>query len=170
MAKLTEYTVFQGRAGDHNDLAIPGARAIGEELARRSGVSPTVIGTPEPALNIGWREELDAALPYLREMQLRLDEVFAGGGVSIAATSRCAVSLATLPAVAKHHPCACIVWFDSHGDLNPPDASISGYLGGLAFAGYPSEVGRGTWGLARGSIAEWRSTRTKSMTRSCVIR
>ena len=135
MAKLTEYTVFQGRAGDHNDLAIPGARAIGEELARRSGVSPMVIGTPEPALSIGWREELDAALPYLEEMQLRLDDVFAGGGVSIAATSRCAVSLATVPAVAKYHPSACIVWLDSHGDLNPPEASATGYLGGLAFAG-----------------------------------
>jgi arginase len=94
-----------------------------------------VIGTPEPALSIGWREELDAALPYLKEMQLRLDDVFAGGGVSIAATSRCAVSLATLPAVAKYRPSACIVWLDSHGDPNPPEASATGFLGGLAFAG-----------------------------------
>lgn len=135
MAKLTEYTVFQGRAGDHNDLAIPGARTIGDELARRFGVPPTVIGMPAPALNIGWREELHAALPYLKEMQLRFDDVFARGGVSIAATSRCAVSLATLPTVARHHPNACIVWLDSHGDLNSPEASISGYLGGLALAG-----------------------------------
>jgi arginase family enzyme len=135
LAKLTEYTVFQGRAGDHNDLAIPGAWAIGEELARRSGVSPDVIGRPEPASNMGWREELEAALPTLKEMQLRLDDVFARGGISIAATSRCAVSLATLPAVARHYPSACVIWFDSHGDLNPPEASISGYLGGLALAG-----------------------------------
>lgn len=135
MAKLTEYTVFQGRAGDHNDLAIPGALAIGEELSRRSGISPYIIGIPEPASNSGWREELDAALPALREIQSRLDDVFARGGVSIAATSRCAVSLATLPAVAKHYPSACIVWFDAHADLNPPEASMSGYLGGLAVAG-----------------------------------
>ena len=127
--------MFQGRAGDHNDLAMPGAKAIGDELQRRTGICPTVIGTPEPALNTGWREELDAALPSLKEVQFRIDEVLAGGAVSIAATSRCAVSLATLPAVAKHHPSACIVWFDSHGDLNPPEASTTGYLGGLAFAG-----------------------------------
>ncbi|MGM4910627.1 arginase family protein [Rhizobium sp. 768_B6_N1_8] len=135
MAGKVEYTVFQGRAGDHNDLAMPGAKAIGEELERRTGISPAVIGTPEPAVNGGWREELDAALPSLRELQSRFDEVLAAGAASIAATSRCAVSLATLPAVAKHHPAACIVWFDAHGDLNPPEASPTGYLGGLALAG-----------------------------------
>jgi arginase len=55
--------------------------------------------------------------------------------VSIAATSRCAVALATLPAVAKHQPSVCVIWFDAHADLNTPDATISGYLGGLALAG-----------------------------------
>ncbi|WP_028749810.1 arginase family protein [Rhizobium mesoamericanum] len=135
MAKRAEYTVFQGRAGDHNDLAMPGAKAIGEELENRTGKAPTVIGTPEPALNAGWQVELVAALPALKEIQSRFNDVFARGAVSIAATSRCAVSLATLPAVAKHFPSACIVWFDAHGDLNPPEASPTGYLGGLALAG-----------------------------------
>ncbi|MFS8047548.1 arginase family protein [Rhizobium sp. BR 314] len=135
MTRKAEYTVFQGRAGDHNDLAMPGAAAIGKELERRTGISPTVLGNPEPALNIGWRQELDAALPALKEVRSRFDEVLARGAASIAATSRCAVSLATLPAVAKHHSSACVVWFDAHGDLNPPEASTTGYLGGLALAG-----------------------------------
>ncbi|WP_246191354.1 arginase family protein [Aureimonas leprariae] len=132
--KPTEYTVFQSRAGDRNDLAIPGAKAIGQALARRTGVSPTVIGSPAPALNVNWREELDAALPALRAMQSRMHDVLASGAISIAATSRCAVSLATLPAVAQHHPAACVVWFDSHGDLNTPGSTTTGYLGGLALA------------------------------------
>lgn len=114
---------------------MPGAKAIGAELQRRTGIAPVTIGTPEPALNTGWREELNAALPALRHVQSRFDAVLAKGTVSIAATSRCAVSLATLPAVARHHPSACIVWFDAHGDLNPPEASTTGYLGGLALAG-----------------------------------
>lgn len=135
VARNADYTVFQARAGDHNDLALPGAKAIGAELQRRTGIAPVTIGTPEPALNIGWREELDAALPALEYLKARFDAVLAGGGVSIAATSRCAASLATLPAVARYHPSACIVWFDAHGDLNPPEASTTGYLGGLALAG-----------------------------------
>jgi len=40
-----------------------------------------------------------------------------------------------LPAVAKHYPSVCVIWFDAHADLNTPEATISGYLGGLALAG-----------------------------------
>lgn len=129
-----DLTVFQGRAGDHNDLAIPGARALGAALAERLGIVPVTIGAPEPALNTGWEVELAAALPGLRQMQARMDQVLSRPARSLAATSRCAVSLATLPAVARHHPGVCIVWLDSHADLNTPEATTSGYLGGLAFA------------------------------------
>ncbi|MXN65408.1 arginase family protein [Stappia sp. GBMRC 2046] len=114
---------------------MPGARAIGEALARRTGIQPVVLGTPEPCLNAGWREELDAAISALYEMRARFQEVMANGAVSVAAISRCAVSLATLPAVAKHNPSACVVWFDSHADLNTPEKTATGYLGGLALAG-----------------------------------
>lgn len=131
----SEYTVFQGRAGDHNDLAMPGAAAIGRALARRLGVDPVVLGTPEPALNTGWEAELQAALPALLQVQERFEAIFAAGARSVAATSRCAVSLATLPVVARHHPDVCVVCFDSHADLNTPEATTTGYLGGLALAG-----------------------------------
>jgi arginase len=147
MTKRREYTVFYGRAGDHNDLAMPGAMAIGLALEERTGSVPVVIGSPEPSLNTGWREELDAALPLLRQIRARFDNVLAGGSISIAATSRCAVSLATLPAVARHHPSACIVWFDSHADLNTPEVTTTGYLGGLAFA---APVGLWDSGLGAG--------------------
>lgn len=128
-------TVFQGRAGDHNDLAIPGAKAVADQLAADLGIDAVTIGYPEKALNTDWRTELDHALPALRAMQARFEEIYADGSRSIAATSRCAVSLATLPIIARYHPDACVVWFDSHGDLNTPDVSATGYLGGLAVAG-----------------------------------
>ncbi len=134
MTGRTEYTVFQARAGDHNNLAIPGAKAVGEALARRTGVTPVVIGSPEPAVNANWREQLKLASPALRQVQARFDSVFSVGAVSIAATSRCVVSLATLPVVVKYRPEACIVWFDAHGDLNTPEASTTGFLGGLVVA------------------------------------
>ena len=106
-----------------------------------------VIGKPEHALNAGWREELDAAMPALRLMQARLEAVYAEGFVSIAATSRCAVSLATLPVVARRHPNACVVWFDAHADLNTPESTTTGYLGGLAAA---APVGLWQSGLGAG--------------------
>ncbi|WVT71860.1 arginase family protein [Sinorhizobium chiapasense] len=128
-------TCFQGRAGDHNDLGIPGAKSIATHLAQKLGLDAVVIGEPEPSLNGHWTVELEAAMPALRSMRDRMDAVYAEGAFSLAATSRCAVSLATLPAVARHHRQAVVVWFDAHGDLNTPDVSSTGYLGGLALSG-----------------------------------
>jgi arginase family enzyme len=128
-------TVFQGRAGDHNDLAIPGALAIAGQLGAMLGLTPHAIGAPERALATDWRTELDHALPALRAMQAHFEEIFASGHRPLSATSRCAVSLSTLPVVAKHRPDACVVWFDAHADLNTPASSASGYLGGLSLSG-----------------------------------
>jgi arginase len=128
-------TVFQGRAGDHNNLAIPAAAAIGAMLSEQLGLLPTVIGKPEPALNADWKPELEAAMPALKEMAAHYDSILGRGLVPLTALSRCAVALATLPVVAKHHPDAKVVWFDSHADLNTPETTPMGYLGGLALAG-----------------------------------
>lgn len=128
-------TVFQGRAGDHNDLAIPGAMAIASCLGDMLGITPCTVGQPANALSAGWRTELDFALPALRELQRRFESIFSAGERPLSATSRCAVSLATLPIVGRYRPDACVVWFDAHADLNTPVSTGSGYLGGLALSG-----------------------------------
>lgn len=128
-------TVFQGRAGDRNDLAITGARSLATELGRRFGSEAVAIGRAQSASNGRWDAELLAAMPALRALNEWFDRLYSLGHRSVAATSRCAASLATLPALAKHHPDACVVWFDAHGDLNTPDSTTSGYLGGLALSG-----------------------------------
>lgn len=66
MLKKAQYTDFQGRDGDHNDLALPGAITIGVALALRAGKVPFVMGSPQHASNVGWRVKLDVALPLLR--------------------------------------------------------------------------------------------------------
>lgn len=140
------YTIYQGCAGDHNELARPGARAVGTLLAQRGGETPVIIGSPAAATPMGWREALRVALPDLQAMRTHINLLFRSGAVSVAATSRCAVSLATLPALAQHRPDACVVWLDAHGDLNTPESSTSGFLGGLALAG-PT----GLWASGLGS-------------------
>jgi len=146
MKRKIAVTVYQGVAGDHNDLAIPGASAIGERLAQRSGETPVLIGSPAAATQAGWREALAAALPDLQAMQARFEQLFRAGAIPLSATSRCAVSLATLPALANHHPDACVLWFDAHGDLNTPDSTTSGFLGGLALS-----APAGLWSSGLGS-------------------
>lgn len=128
-------THFAGRAGDHNDLAMVGSRQLAQALASLLGIEATTVGAPQPALSVGWREELDAATPTLREMATRLDQVLRSGRTPVTASSRCAVALATLPVVAAHRPDAVVVWFDAHADLNTPESTSTGYLGGLAYSG-----------------------------------
>ncbi|MFT3850432.1 MAG: arginase family protein [Propionivibrio sp.] len=130
-----ELTAFQGNAGEHNLLAIPGAKVITQKLGEWFQSTVTSIGTPSSELCTGWSTDLDRALPSLKAFQYHLERVYSSGKRSIAATGRCAVSLATLPLIARHFPDACVVWFDAHADLNTPDSTLSGYLGGLALSG-----------------------------------
>lgn len=140
-------THFAGRAGDHNNRAMVGSRELAAALGAVLGVDPVVVGSPEPALSTGWVTELAAAMPDLRTMADRIDEVLGGGLLPVTALSRCAVALATLPVVARHRPDAVVVWLDAHADLNTPDTSVTGYLGGLALSG---PLGRWDSGLGAG--------------------
>jgi arginase/N-omega-hydroxy-L-arginine amidinohydrolase len=128
-------TVFQARAGDHNNLAFPAAKALGEVLSVRFGLDITTIGTPEPALNSDWSIELKAALPALRQMQRRYQDIFARGHAPLTVLTRCAVALSTLPVVGTFRPDTKVIWCDAHADLNTPDVTPTGYLGGLALSG-----------------------------------
>jgi arginase family enzyme len=128
-------TVFQGRAGDHNDRGFSGAAAIKAEWQRRLGPSAATVGTPEPPSNTDWRDELTAATLTLEAMAHRYDAVYTVGQTPVTALTRCAVALAALPAVARFHPNVLVVWFDAHGDISTPESSATGYLGGLALSG-----------------------------------
>jgi arginase len=134
LARATALTIFQGRTGDRNELAIAGALSIGRALAQRLGQTPTIIGQPTPVPYTTWQAQLDAALPDLRALQGHVDSVLLAKDYCITAMPRCAPAMATLPMVAKHRPEACVIWLDSHADLNTPESSVSGYLGGLVLA------------------------------------
>jgi arginase len=126
--------VYTGRIGDHNDRGMRGAAIVGAALGRWFGVEPTVLGHPEPALNGNWDVELRAALPGLRELQAAHAAALAQGDSPVFAWPRCAAAIATLPNVAAHSPNAVVVWFDAHADLNTPENTETGYLGGLALS------------------------------------
>lgn len=139
-------TLFHGRAGDRNRHAFTGASMIANALSMRIGLEQSVIGSPENPLNANWNHELDAAKPALLEMAKHFDEVLSSGKKPLTVMPRCAVGLATLPVVARHYPDACVVWFDAHADLNIPEQSDTGYLGGMVLSG-----AAGVWDTGLGS-------------------
>jgi arginase/N-omega-hydroxy-L-arginine amidinohydrolase len=128
-------TAYQGRTGDHNDLAMPGAVVLARAIGTHLGLEPVIIGTPEPALDANWDVELHAAMPGLLNLQERFDQLLTAGHTAVSVLNRCATSLATLPVVARHHPGTVVIWFDAHADLNTPSNTTTGYLGGLAISG-----------------------------------
>jgi arginase len=140
-------TVFRGRAGDRNARAMAGVSVLGEALARQTGLLPSVVGHPEPPLGARWDAELDAARTALAELAEAYETLLQNGRKPLTVMGRCAAALATLPAVAKARPDACVVWFDAHADSNTPQTTSTGYLGGIVITGaaglWESGLGKG---------------------------
>lgn len=134
-ARKISLAAYCGLAGDHNPLAMAGALSVGKALSGQLGIPLTTIGKPGTPLKAGHDIQLAAAATDLRELAAHLDTVFARRQAPLLALSRCAAALATLPVVMRHRPDACAVWLDAHGDLNTPETSPSGYLGGMTLSG-----------------------------------
>jgi arginase len=128
-------TAYQGRAGDRNNLAAPGALALAAQLAQRLGIPLLTVGRPTQALNTDWASELAAAKPDFHELAEHVTKQLNLHDSAITVLPRCAAAIATIPRVVAAHPDVCVVWLDAHADLNTPDSSTSGYLGGLALSG-----------------------------------
>jgi arginase len=128
--------VYTGRAGDRNTRGTRGAQMLGQSLARRYKLPTTIVSTPQPPLSSTlWDEQLSAARADLHTLADTLSTHIGRGERCVSALGRCAAGLATIPVVARHHPNACIVWFDAHGDSNLPSSNAVPYLGGMVITG-----------------------------------
>jgi arginase len=128
--------VYQGRAGDRNPRGTSGAQLLGASLARRFNLPTTYVSTPHaPLPTTLWDEQLAAARADLHAFADTLATLLGRGERCVSAMGRCAAGLATIPVVVRHHPNACIVWFDAHGDSNLPSSNSEPYLGGMVITG-----------------------------------
>ncbi len=139
-------TVFQGRTGDRNGLGVPGAANLGAALSKKLGLTPTIIGTPGAKSYEHWEKELPLIRSGLTDLANHLEQTLAAKERPLLVMPRCATALATIPIAAKYHPDACLIWFDAHADLNTPDISTTGYLGGMVIA-----AAGGLWDSGLGS-------------------
>jgi arginase len=72
-------------------------------------------------------------------------------GVPFALLGECTLAPGFLAGALRRHPRAAFIWVDSHGDLNTPATSPSGFIGGMPFAvivGWWGEEQRASCGLA----------------------
>jgi arginase len=79
-------------------------------------------GAPEDALT--------AHLPRL----LAASRTAVAAGTPVVVMSECTLVPPVLAAVRERHPDVALIWIDAHGDLNTPETTPSGFLGGMPFA------------------------------------
>ena len=94
------------------------ARALGADGVR--SVALDLDADPEDALAAG--------LPDVRAAVAGAD------GVPLALLGECTLVPAVTAALRDAHPDLVLVWVDAHGDLNTPETTPSGFLGGMPFA------------------------------------
>ena len=108
-----------------------GASLLARAAADRLQAPLREIGCAEPAVDLGWRESLAKAAPYLRDVAGQVDDLMRHRRLPFIFANRCGASLATIAAMLRHRPDAKIVWCDAHGDFNTPETTVTGYLGGM---------------------------------------
>ncbi|MFE6052615.1 arginase family protein [Kitasatospora sp. NPDC056446] len=132
---MIDLIVSQGRVADRAAWMIEGAARTARALEERYRLKGRYIGTPAPPARDDWR----VSLPQARETLLGLGEAVTrslrGGHLTTVVANTCSVGLATLPAVAREHPDAVVLYVDGHGDFNTPDTTDTGYLGGMVLSG-----------------------------------
>jgi len=130
----SKVTAIQGFAGDRTDT---GQRAL-PELAKRVAreldridivVCRTSMDDVAPLPDV-----LEASRANFEEAARIVVEGLSETTPSILLMARCATAIATIPQVLTRYPDATVLWFDAHGDLNTPETSETGYLGGMPLA------------------------------------
>ena len=122
------------RTSDRTPAAGRGAAELGSVLEARLGAAARRIGSPGEPRSAGWADDLRDSRGCLLEAGGQVEDALAAGDLPVLLAGDCSVCTTTLPAVARHHPGARVLWLDAHGDFNTPKTTASGFLGGMCLA------------------------------------
>ncbi len=89
--------------------------------------------TSMPVVAFGDLAPEDTLPLYLPEMLAASRDAVAAG-TPLVLMSECTLVPPVLTAVRERHPDVALVWIDAHGDLNTPETTPSGFIGGMPFA------------------------------------
>ncbi|MGH6800460.1 MAG: arginase family protein [Methylocella sp.] len=118
----------------YTNAGMQGASLLARAAAARLHAPLRELGGAEPAIYLGWRENLVKAMPYLRDVAGQLDELMRRRRLPFIFANRCGASLATIAAMLRYRRDAKVVWCDAHGDFNTPATTPTGYLGGMVLS------------------------------------
>jgi arginase len=94
----------------------------------------SALGLPAvPTISFGDLAPEDTLPLHLPEL-LSASRDAVAAGTPVVLMSECTLVPPVLAAVRERHPDVALVWVDAHGDLNTPETTPSGFLGGMPFA------------------------------------
>lgn len=102
-----------------------------------------LAGTPQAAIDLRWDAAILESKTTLEAIVSNLNRILSSTRKPVLVTPRCASAIASLPVITLKHPDVVVLWFDAHGDLNTPETSNSGYLGGMPITAVLGEWGSG---------------------------
>ena len=91
------------------------------------------INVTERTVRFGEGAPEAALTAHLPEM-LAASRKAVAAGTPVVVMSECTLVPPVLAAVRERHPDVALIWIDAHGDLNTPETTPSGFIGGMPFA------------------------------------
>jgi len=137
---------INGFAGDRTSEAMQECHWFAYAISKKFEISLTLSGQAQMAANLQWDDALSESKTTFLSAQKQLKKVLDRNKKPILITPRCATAIATLPIIIEKYPDVVVVYFDAHGDLNTPETSKSGYLGGM-----PITAALGEWDSGYGA-------------------
>lgn len=135
-----------GFAGDRTPEAMLECHRFTESFARHFSFPFELFGEPKPAKDLPWNTALNESKAIFDIAVEHLTQILNSDCLPILITPRCATAIASLPVIIAKYPEVIVIYFDAHGDLNTPETSESGYLGGM-----PIRAVLGEWDSGYGS-------------------
>lgn len=138
-----------GFAGDRTPEAMLECHRFTKSFASHFDLSFELVGQPEGARELPWQAALTESKLTFETARMHLERILDAGSKPILITPRCATAIASLPIIVARHSGVVVLYFDAHGDLNMPETSESGYLGGM-----PITAALGEWDSGYGAGLE----------------
>jgi arginase len=91
------------------------------------------INVTERTVRFGEGAPEDVLPAHLPQM-LAASRNAVAAGTPVVVMGECTLVPPVLAAVRERHPDVALVWIDAHGDLNTPETTPSGFIGGMPFA------------------------------------
>jgi len=137
---------INGFAGDRTPEAMQECHGFAKSFANHFCLPFKLIGQPEATQDLPWKQALRESAPTFNNAIEHIERIFDAEHCPILITPRCATAIASLPIIVSRHPDTLVLYFDAHGDLNTPNTSETGYLGGM-----PITAALGEWDSGYGS-------------------